>query len=107
MKTCIFCAIAVGEAPAAIVREWDDALAVRPRSGGVNPGHVFVLPRVHVEDAGTDPEVTAAAVLGCPPDCPNPERNRYLIYVARRHGVPVCETLPDAAVAALALVGAR
>ncbi|MEU6503899.1 HIT domain-containing protein [Streptomyces californicus] len=62
MKTCIFCAIAVGEAPAAIVREWNDALAVRPRSGGVNPGHVFVLPRVHVEDAGTDPEVTAAVM---------------------------------------------
>ncbi|MEU6481997.1 nucleoside 2-deoxyribosyltransferase domain-containing protein [Streptomyces sp. NPDC047017] len=46
------------------------------------------------------------AVLGCPPDCPNPERNRYLIYVARRHSVPVCETLPDAATAALSLVGA-
>jgi hypothetical protein len=47
---------------------------------------------------------TGRAVLGCPPDCPNPERNRYLIYVARRHGVPVCETLPDTAAAALALL---
>lgn len=46
---------------------------------------------------------TGRAVLGCPPDCPNPERNRYLIYVAHRHGVPVCETLPDAAAAAIAL----
>ncbi|MGW2227469.1 nucleoside 2-deoxyribosyltransferase domain-containing protein [Streptomyces formicae] len=44
------------------------------------------------------------AVLGCPPDCPNPERNRYLIYVARRHGVPVCETLGDTVRAALAIV---
>ncbi|MFD4756388.1 nucleoside 2-deoxyribosyltransferase domain-containing protein [Streptomyces sp. NPDC058426] len=44
------------------------------------------------------------AVLGCPPDCPNPERNRYLIYVARRHGVPVRTTLADTAAAALALV---
>lgn len=43
------------------------------------------------------------AVLGCPPDCPNPERNRYLIYVARRHGAPVCTTLPDTVTAALAL----
>lgn len=43
------------------------------------------------------------AVLGCPPDCPNPERNRYLIYVARRHGAPVCTTLPDTIAAALAL----
>lgn len=62
MKTCAFCSIAAGEASATIVREWPDALAVRPRSGGVNEGHVFVLPRVHVEDAGTDPDVTAAVM---------------------------------------------
>ncbi|MEU2391951.1 nucleoside 2-deoxyribosyltransferase domain-containing protein [Streptomyces sp. NPDC007369] len=47
---------------------------------------------------------TGRAVLGCPPDCPNPERNRYLIYVACRHGVPVCTTLTATAAAALALV---
>lgn len=46
------------------------------------------------------------AVLGCPPDCPNPERNRYLIYVARRYNVPVTETLQDACAAALNLVDA-
>jgi len=46
---------------------------------------------------------TGRAVLGCPPDCPNPERNRYLIYLARRHDVPVRETLPDTVAAALAL----
>ncbi|WP_067226512.1 nucleoside 2-deoxyribosyltransferase domain-containing protein [Streptomyces sp. NBRC 109706] len=34
-------------------------------------------------------------VLGCPPDCPNPERNRYLIHLAGLHGVPVRHTLPD------------
>ncbi|WP_228981241.1 HIT family protein [Streptomyces sp. DH12] len=56
---CVFCAIVADQAPAAVVREWDDALAIRPR-GGVNPGHVLVLPRVHVADAGTDPDVTAA-----------------------------------------------
>ncbi|MGW4805834.1 nucleoside 2-deoxyribosyltransferase domain-containing protein [Kitasatospora sp. NPDC004272] len=50
---------------------------------------------------------TGRAVLGAPPDCPNPERNRYLVYVARRYSVPVCETLHDAAAAALALVTAR
>ncbi|WP_455569118.1 hypothetical protein [Streptomyces echinatus] len=49
---------------------------------------------------------TGRAVLGCPPDCPSPERNRYLIYVARRHGVPVCTTLTDTVDAALALVAA-
>lgn len=62
MRNCVFCAIAAGQAPAVIVREWPDALAVRPRSGGVNDGHVFVLPRFHVEDAGTDPEVTAVVM---------------------------------------------
>lgn len=44
------------------------------------------------------------AVLGCPPDCPDPGRNRYLVYIARRHGVPVCETLYDTVAAALAVV---
>lgn len=46
------------------------------------------------------------AVLGCPPDCPNPERNRYLIHIAHRHAVPVRTTLADTAAAALALVAA-
>jgi len=46
------------------------------------------------------------AVLGCPPDCPSSERNRYLIYVARRHGVPVRQTLTDTVAEALALVAA-
>ncbi|MFE4857337.1 nucleoside 2-deoxyribosyltransferase domain-containing protein [Streptomyces sp. NPDC056670] len=49
---------------------------------------------------------TGRAVLGCPTDCPNPERNRYLAYVAVRHGVPVCTTLADAVAEALALVNA-
>ncbi|WP_443055834.1 nucleoside 2-deoxyribosyltransferase domain-containing protein [Streptomyces sp. NBC_00690] len=50
---------------------------------------------------------TGKAVLGCPPDCPNPERNRYLIYVAQRHGVPVFTTLTETATAALALLTAK
>ncbi|MEU7153836.1 nucleoside 2-deoxyribosyltransferase domain-containing protein [Streptomyces sp. NPDC045456] len=47
---------------------------------------------------------TGKVVLGCPPDCPDPQRNRYLIYVARRHGAPVCETLRETVSAALAVV---
>jgi hypothetical protein len=47
---------------------------------------------------------TGRAVLGCPPDCPNPERNRYLIWLARRHGVPVTDTLPATVACALALI---
>lgn len=35
-------------------------------------------------------------VLGVPPNCPNPERNRYLIALARAHSVPVCTTLTEA-----------
>lgn len=32
-------------------------------------------------------------VLGCPPDCADPIRNRYLIWHAQRLGIPFCTTL--------------
>jgi Nucleoside 2-deoxyribosyltransferase like len=47
---------------------------------------------------------TGRAVLGCPPDCPDPDKNRYLIWLARRHGVPVTGTLPATVTAALDLI---
>jgi Nucleoside 2-deoxyribosyltransferase like len=47
---------------------------------------------------------TGRAVLGCPPDCPDPDKNRYLIWLARRHGVPVAGTLPATVAAALGLI---
>ncbi|GII63012.1 hypothetical protein Skr01_30970 [Sphaerisporangium krabiense] len=50
---------------------------------------------------------TGRAVLGCPPDCPNPERNRYLIHLAHRYGVPVRQSLGETVTAALVLVNAR
>ena len=62
VASCAFCAIAAGRAPATVVREWPDALAILPRRGGVTEGHVLVLPRVHAADAGTDPAVTAAVM---------------------------------------------
>jgi diadenosine tetraphosphate (Ap4A) HIT family hydrolase len=40
-------------------------------------------------------------VLGAPPSCPNPERNRYLIFTAHRYGMPVFETLDETITAAL------
>lgn len=43
-------------------------------------------------------------VLGCPPDCPSPERNRYLIWTAKRYGAPVFDTLTATVKGALALV---
>lgn len=58
---CAFCAVVDGAAPASVVREWPDALAIRP-TGGVNPGHLLVIPRVHVADALEDPAVTAATM---------------------------------------------
>ncbi|MEV7868320.1 nucleoside 2-deoxyribosyltransferase domain-containing protein [Streptomyces sp. NPDC088124] len=50
---------------------------------------------------------TGRAVLGSPPTCPNPERNRYLIYVAGRHGVPVLDTLAETVTAAPDIIAAR
>src|SRR3954468_1718413 len=46
--TCLFCAIAGGDAPATVVLDEPDTvgfLDVRP----VFPGHVLVVPRVHIE----------------------------------------------------------
>ncbi|MEU6990329.1 nucleoside 2-deoxyribosyltransferase domain-containing protein [Streptomyces sp. NPDC046465] len=57
-EPCPFCEIVAARAPATILREWSDALAIKPR-GGVNDGHVLVIPRTHVADAGTDPTVSA------------------------------------------------
>ncbi|PKA38470.1 HIT family protein [Streptomyces sp. SM8] len=55
----MFCAITVGRAPAQVVKEWDDAIAIVPL-GPVTAGHVLVIPRVHVADFADDPEVTGA-----------------------------------------------
>jgi histidine triad (HIT) family protein len=55
---CVFCAIVAGEAPAAVVLEDEAFLAfldVRP----VFPGHVLLVPRVHVE---TLPDLPASDV---------------------------------------------
>lgn len=57
-EACPFCAIAAGQAPATIVREWPDALAIVPL-GPVVDGHTLVIPRVHVTDFAADPEVSA------------------------------------------------
>lgn len=56
---CVFCEIIAGRAPAKYVATWPDAIAIIPRDP-VADGHVLVIPRVHVADFTTDPEVTAA-----------------------------------------------
>ncbi|NML55337.1 HIT domain-containing protein [Streptomyces sp. R302] len=60
--TCPFCEIVAGRAPATIVQEWDDALAIVPLSPVVD-GHTLVIPRDHVTDFGTDPEISALTML--------------------------------------------
>jgi len=65
---CPFCEINTGRAPATFVHEWSDAFAIVPLNPVVE-GHVLVIPKTHVEDFTTDPEVTAktyrrAAELG-------------------------------------------
>jgi histidine triad (HIT) family protein len=58
---CPFCNIINGHAPATIIEEWDDALAIEPL-GPVVPGHVLVIPKQHVRDYLEDPDVTAATM---------------------------------------------
>lgn len=55
---CPFCRIIAGEAPATVVADWSDALAIEP-IGPVTPGHVLVIPKAHVADFTEDPSVTA------------------------------------------------
>ncbi|MEV6986255.1 hypothetical protein AB0M95_34045 [Sphaerisporangium sp. NPDC051017] len=45
-------------------------------------------------------------ILYCLPGCPNPERNRYLIHLAHRYNIPVCQSLGHTVTAALAIVDA-
>ncbi|MEU8995458.1 HIT family protein [Streptomyces caniferus] len=60
---CPFCLIVLGGAPATVLREWPETIAIRPRHGGVTDGHVLVIPRVHVADVAEDPEVSATTML--------------------------------------------
>lgn len=58
---CPFCEIAAGRAPATIVREWPDALAIVPLNPVVD-GHLLVIPRVHVADFTTAHYVSAVTM---------------------------------------------
>lgn len=58
---CPFCEIAAGRAPATVVHEWPDVIAIMP----LNPvvaGHTLVIPRQHTPDFAADPEVSAATM---------------------------------------------
>lgn len=58
---CPFCEIVARRAPAQIVREWPDALALVPLRPVVD-GHTLVVPKVHVTDFVVDPIVSAATM---------------------------------------------
>ncbi len=63
MASCVFCAIARGEAPAAVVHADDAAVAfldVRP----LFEGHVLLVPRVHVVTLPDLPAELVAPVFG-------------------------------------------
>ena len=64
---CVFCEVVAGRAPAKIVAEWVDTIAILPREEngkrGCTPGHILVIPRVHVEDFIEDPVVSAVTAL--------------------------------------------
>jgi len=58
---CPFCEIVAGRAPAEIVHEWEDALAIVPLNPVVE-GHLLVIPKIHVADVGHVPDVSAIAM---------------------------------------------
>lgn len=55
---CPFCEIAAGRAPATVVHEWSDVIAIVPLDPVVD-GHTLVIPKGHVPDFAADPEVSA------------------------------------------------
>lgn len=57
MTDCVFCKIVRHEAPAEIVEQWSQAIAIRPLNP-VTEGHILVIPNDHVEDFTTDSVVT-------------------------------------------------
>ena len=60
MQDCIFCKIAGGEASAAVVYEDEQTLAFMD-IGQVNPGHVIVAVKPHIQDIYTLTDELAAA----------------------------------------------
>ena len=60
MNECIFCKIVSGEAPASVVYENGDTMAFMDL-GQVNPGHVIVAVKPHIQDIYTLTDEMAAS----------------------------------------------
>jgi histidine triad (HIT) family protein len=58
---CAFCDVLYFGAPAQVVGEWSDAIAIVPLHPVVD-GHLLVIPRLHVPHALADSDVTAATM---------------------------------------------
>jgi histidine triad (HIT) family protein len=85
VENCAFCKILRGELPAKIIEDWVDAVCFIPNQP-VAPGHVLVVPRIHVRNGHEDPQVTAATVLRA---MENPHD------LMRRAAAHIGKTLPD------------
>lgn len=63
---CPMCAVVADEVTRVVVREWPDAIAIKPLPSGLIAGHTLVIPKAHVVDAAADPliagMITARAV---------------------------------------------
>ena len=55
---CPFCQIIAGLAPATIVREWPNVMAIVPLKPVV-PGHLLVIPMAHVQDFAENPRISS------------------------------------------------
>jgi histidine triad (HIT) family protein len=58
---CPFCDIIAGHAPATVVQEWDDTIAIVPLNPVVE-GHTLVIPKTHVEDFAAAAYVASRAM---------------------------------------------
>lgn len=59
---CAFCQILRGELSSTVIEEWDDAICFIPLDPCA-PGHVLVVPKIHVKNGEEDPVVTAKTIL--------------------------------------------
>ena len=60
-ENCVFCEIIAGEAPASIVQTSDRYWIIEPLGPQV-PGHVLVIPTIHVDDAVQSPAMTGVVM---------------------------------------------
>ena len=58
MSDCVFCEIVAGTSPAKVAFQTDDVIVFHPLGPQV-PGHLLFVPKDHVADATTSPDVTA------------------------------------------------